>query len=136
MRKKGQSSVKFAGKSAFPPDEIMISLFGIASQTLRCTSRVAMTRPTRTRRGRVAALGISFRAAMPIIPGRSQCGSILGTSSVLSRPELVSGKLAEHFKSNTLIACGAAAASTGISGKLTFGEDNFCGLRVSLFTSA
>jgi hypothetical protein len=52
MRKKGENSVKFAGKKLrFRLTKLMISRFGDASQTVRGTSRLAMTRPTRTRRG-------------------------------------------------------------------------------------
>jgi hypothetical protein len=45
MRKKGENSVKCAGKSAFPPDENNDFTLGVESQTfppccLRCPSRL------------------------------------------------------------------------------------------------
>jgi hypothetical protein len=46
MRKKGENSVKRAGKAAIPPDKTMISRFGVESQTARYRGHVAMTRST------------------------------------------------------------------------------------------
>jgi hypothetical protein len=45
MRKKGENSVKFAGKKLrFRLTKLMISRFGVASQTVRGTSRCGRNR--------------------------------------------------------------------------------------------
>jgi hypothetical protein len=69
MRKRGENSVKFAGKNLrFRLTKMMISRFGAESQTARYIGQVAMTRLTSTlRRHGVGTryFGPSHRAITP-----------------------------------------------------------------------